>query len=203
MEVKVVKGIIGSNTFVVKCGDAIVIVDAGADLNNVKKALGEQMPSAILLTHEHYDHTLCVADYVAAFDCDVYAHTATVEELRTHNLGAKLGWKNIVKTPNNFDKFHSIKKDCSFKIADVSIEAITAPGHSTGCVLFKIGSGLFTGDVLFSNTIGRTDFIPDGPALMQQSLIKLQDIQFETAYHGHSSNSDFAKQQKNIKSFIK
>lgn len=190
-----------SNTFVVEHEGAVFIIDAGAELADVKKALGERKPNAILLTHEHFDHTLHIADYIDAFDCDVYTHSATTEELYSNRLGSEIGWGKVNK-PNNFKKFHSIKNDQTFKVGGITVEAIVAPGHSEGCVLFKFGNKLFTGDVLFAGTIGRTDFIPDGDALMQESLRKLLYVQFETAYHGHGKNSEFIEQQENIKNFI-
>jgi len=184
MKVITHKGIIGSNTYEVHIGKNIILIDAGAFVPNLK-------PDAVLLTHEHYDHLF----HAASYDCPVYCHPATAEELRTGEINSLLnpfGGRAI--TPNVI-----IETDDDFYFDGIKIEVIPAPGHSHGSVIYKIGSTIFTGDVLFANTIGRTDLIPNGPELMQQTLANLENLKFEHAYHGHSCPSDYQTQSNNIK----
>ena len=71
MKIQTVKGILGSNTFIVEYGGAVVLVDAGAPTVELVKTLGKRKPDAILLTHEHFDHVEYLKDYKTAFDCQV------------------------------------------------------------------------------------------------------------------------------------
>ena len=168
MKIETVVGKIDSNTFIVQSGDTTIIIDAGAKLGDLQKVLGSRKPSAILLTHEHYDHVFFLDDYEKEFVCPV--HTPTTED-------------EIV-------------------VGDIKINPILCPGHSPQSVCYLIGDNLFTGDVLFNGTIGRTDLPGSDPKLMQEALRKLLNVKFKTAYHGHYEPSTYAEQQKNIRRFL-
>ncbi|MCL2229038.1 MAG: MBL fold metallo-hydrolase [Firmicutes bacterium] len=79
IKVEAVVGHIDSNTFVVEENGTIVLIDAGAPLNDVKKALGKRKPSAILLTHEHFDHVYHIDYYKKEFACPIFSPTSEDE----------------------------------------------------------------------------------------------------------------------------
>ena len=196
MKIKSIQGLLASNTFIVTDNDKVLIIDAGAPLADVQSALDGRKPDAIFLTHEHFDHIAHIADYCLAFYCPVYCHSATIDELKINKfnrLFAKYGGN--VKIPTTF---HNFKTNIDFP----KVTALPCPGHSAGSLCFLVGDALFTGDVLFANTIGRTDLMPNGPALMQRTLRKLQDVKFTTAHHGHGKDSSYTQQQKNIAKHI-
>ena len=168
MRIETVVGKIDSNTFIVQSCDTTIIIDAGAKLDDLQKALKGRKPSAILLTHEHYDHVFYLDDYKKEFTC-------------------------LVITPTTEDEI---------VVGDIKIKPILCPGHSPQSVCYLIGDNLFTGDVLFNGTIGRTDLPGSDSALMQQTLRKLLDVKFKTAYHGHYEPSSYEEQQKNIRRFL-
>ena len=97
---------------------------------------------------------------------------------------------------------HLIDHENDIVIKALTIKPILCPGHSAKSVVYLIHDYLFTGDVLFDDCIGRTDFMKNGEELMQQSLKKLLDVKFTIAYHGHGDPSSYEDQIKNIKSFI-
>ena len=72
MKVEVIKGIINSNTFVASEGGSVLIIESGAEVDKVLKALDGRKPNAILLTHEHYDHIFHISDYIKEFNCPIY-----------------------------------------------------------------------------------------------------------------------------------
>lgn len=203
MNISAVKGITGSNTFVLENNGSVIIIDAGARLRDVERVLGDRRPCGILLTHEHFDHIYHLADYRAAFaDCAVYCHPAVCTEV---GGGTALADGQVLN------------------IGNFEIKAIFAPGHSAGSVVYlvslrgafcatkadkAISNGptkqvqLFAGDVLFRGTIGRTDLMPNGEQLMQLSLRKLQTIKFENSHHGHGKDCTFAEQAENIRRFV-
>ena len=204
MKVQSVLGCFDSNTFIVEHENTILIIEAGAPLHDVLQVLGSKKPSAILLTHEHFDHVMHIADYCKDFpDTRIYCHPATLEELKTNKLNGLLGSHRgfKVKSPPDFDNFKVLGDNQSFDIGSFKITPIFCQGHSAGSTVYLIGDALFSGDVLFSDTIGRTDLMPNGPELMQSSLKRLADIKFEIAYHGHYESSNYNEQQKNIRRF--
>jgi glyoxylase-like metal-dependent hydrolase (beta-lactamase superfamily II) len=207
-QVRTVAGKYDSNVFAMDADGGVILVDAGAPAGAVRAVAGGRPVRAVLLTHEHFDHVFYIADYLKEFDCPVYAHAETIEELRTNDLNGFLSREGEVKAPESFDNFTAITKDTDFWVGKTKIRAICAPGHSAGCVLYLIGDKIFTGDVLFASGIGRTDLMPDGEALMQGTLRKLLKIfddpalSFETACHGHYENSTREAQRKNIFGFV-
>ncbi|MCL2756128.1 MAG: MBL fold metallo-hydrolase [Firmicutes bacterium] len=130
-------------------------------------------------------------------------------------LGGKLP-DAIFLTHEHFDHVYYIEEykklfDCpvyippsedKIVIGGLVVKPILCPGHSPQSVVYLIEDILFTGDVLFSDTIGRTDFMPNGWELMQGSLRKLLDVKFKIAYHGHGEPSDYDEQIMNIQSFL-
>ena len=159
---------IDSNTFIVEHQGTTIIVDAGAPVKKVLNALDGRKPSAILVTHNHYDHVNYLDDYANEFGCEV----------------------------------HAPKSEKQITIGSIKVEPLLCPGHSEDSVCYLIEGHLFTGDVLFSDTIGRTDFMKNGPALMQETLKRLLGIKFKEAHHGHYESSTYDEQIKNIKSFL-
>ena len=179
MKIQTIVGHFSSNTFVVEHLGRTVIIDAGAPIEKVKKALNDKQPDAVLVTHSHFDHVHCLKDYRANFRCPVFTPTDN---------------KEIV-------------------LEKLVIKPILCPGHSPDSVVYQIEDCLFTGDVLFEDTIGRTDLtadakratpqiIKENEKLMQQSLKRLAGVKFKMAYHGHGDPSTYEKQIENIKWFI-
>lgn len=205
MNITTIKGIFESNTYVVEQDGVCIIVEAGAPLDAIKQVLGAKIPTALFLTHEHFDHIFHTAEFAAAFPkCGIYCHPATIKELKTGEFNNTISHftGSPVPVPQDFANFHALANNQVLTIGPFEIKAIFAPGHSHGCVVYLINNQLFTGDVLFRTSIGRTDLIPNGPKLMQQSLRNLQNLTYETCYNGHSDKSTFAQQQKNIAKHI-
>jgi len=201
MHITTIKGIYASNTYVIKSDDTMIVIEAGVPIGTLRQALGNKAPTAIFLTHEHFDHVAHIADYTAAYpNCPIYCHPATLKELKTGEINRILGtFAGVdVKPPDSFKSFRSTTDNKDIYFEPFKIKAIFAPGHSDGSVVYLINNILFTGDVLFSNNIGRTDLVQNGDEQMQKTLRNLQSLEFGKAYHGHENPSSFDQQQKNI-----
>jgi len=211
MDIITLKGALNSNAYVVNLDGTYIVIDAGAPVDAVKSALGGHKPSAIFLTHEHFDHIIHVSDYASNFiGCPIYCHPATLNELKTNDLNSFLvksfDSKLQVKRVLRFDFFKTLSDGQTISVLPLSIKAVFAPGHSTGSVVYLVSNLsttiCFTGDVLFKGSIGRTDLIPQGDAQMRKSLRNLQNIKFDKSYHGHGPACDYKEQQKNIKNHL-
>ncbi len=197
MEIKKLIGeFMDANVFVLIKDDSVLIIDAGAKIEDVKNAVGNAKVQAVLLTHGHFDHCYYANVYAKEFNCPIYMHKAGKEI-------ASDPQKNYGETfyIDNFNNFKYFDRDCVLNLKPFNVEVITTAGHSPCSVCYKIENQLFAGDTLFSNGIGRTDLIGSDKPAMIASLDKLSKVSFETAYSGHGDESDYARQTRNINLF--
>ena len=182
-------GQIAENCFVVRRdgADRGLIVDPGDEPERILHAVDELGLGidAILLTHTHFDHIGAVAPVAKATGAPVHCPEIEVPVLA-----------NIMSfTPPPFGPFESYDADETvsggerLELAGMEIDVIFTPGHSPGHVTYSIPDeqALFSGDVLFQGSIGRTD-LPggDGPTLMESIRGLVEGCPEETTvYPGH------------------
>lgn len=195
--IKIVSNFLDSNVFVCHDKKNTFIIDCGADVEKVLEAIKGKV-SAIFLTHGHYDHAKNAVEYAKVFNCKIYANK-NIQELLSDP--AKNYGENFVV--QDFSNFIFLNDDGSITINGEKIKYYYCPGHSKCCTCFLINNLLFTGDVLFSQGIGRTDLYSGSKLQMLESLKKLQTVPFEHTYSGHGDDSTKENQDKNIKVFIK
>jgi glyoxylase-like metal-dependent hydrolase (beta-lactamase superfamily II) len=139
-----------------------VVVDPGEDAPVILQTLEENGLSvaAILLTHTHFDHVGAVAPVAKATGAPVYC-----PELEKHVLAdimAFVPWPGFGPF-ESWDAEHTVKGGERLQLAGFDIDVIFTPGHSPGHVTYSITEerALFSGDVLFQGSVGRTD-LPGG-----------------------------------------
>ena len=165
--------------------DRALLIDPGEEaprLQAVMAELGVQ-PEAILLTHTHFDHIGAVAAIARATGVPVYCPRAELAVLEDPGaffppmFGPVEGWKAE----------HALDGGQRLQLAGFDIDVVSTPGHSPGHVTFAIDGALFSGDVLFENSIGRTD-LPgaDHATLMASIAGLLERFDDDTKVHpGH------------------
>lgn len=150
-------GPIGTNCYVVRADDSAVdavVIDPGADaarLLDELHSLGAHC-SAILITHGHWDHLGAVADLADATGAPV--HMAEDERLLLEDLSsfAPSGVELRSYTPHVV-----LRGDETLELAGMSFETLRVPGHSPAHLAYYTDGALFSGDVLFAGSVGRTD----------------------------------------------
>lgn len=171
--------------------DKAVLVDPGDDVERIKRALASLGLSAecILLTHGHYDHMLGAAALKNEFGCKVYIHEKDAVYLsdRTFNLCPD----------RDAERFSPIAPDGqipegAFEAAGIRFTVISTPGHTPGgvCLYLPEQGALISGDTLFSNGFGRTDFVGGDWLALCRSLKTLFNLPPETfVYPGHGAGA--------------
>ena len=182
-------GPIQENCFLFRADGAerAMIVDPGDESEKILAAVDELgvEVEAILVTHTHFDHVGAVAPVAEATGAPVWC-----PELEVPVLADISSW-----TPPGFGPFESYDADHTvsggerLELAGLEIDVIFTPGHSPGHVTYSIPSeqALFSGDVLFQGSVGRTD-LPggDGPTLMRSIRELVESLPPETRVHpGH------------------
>lgn len=175
-----------ANCFVVRSGDAIAIVDPGAEPDRIAAVADEWggQPQVILLTHAHVDHVGGVAGLARRYGIPVHLHAEDLPLYRNAaHQGAMFGV--AVEAPPDPDEW--LVHGQQLRFGDLSFEVRHAPGHSPGGVVLVGESVAFVGDCVFSGSIGRTD-LPGGDlrtllaSIRDQILVLPEDT---VLYSGH------------------
>jgi hydroxyacylglutathione hydrolase len=179
-------GPLGTNCYVVRTerGAAeAVVVDPGGDVATLRLELARMGAAcaAILVTHTHYDHIGAVADLAEASGAPVY-----VSEVEAPVLARPADYYPGVRIrPCEADVL--LAGDEALDLAGISFETVPVPGHSPGHLAFYADLCLFSGDVLFAGSVGRTDLpMADWGVLVESIRTLLERFPAETVvYSGH------------------
>lgn len=185
-----------------------IIIDAGCYnkneaqelINFVKK--NELKLQYILCTHLHIDHIVGNNFLKEEFNLDIYAHKSDdflIENAVQH--GASYGLK--LTQPPKVDKY--IDETTILKFGNTVLNTLYVPGHSPGSIAFhnKKEKSIFVGDVLFKDSIGRTDLpMGDYDVLMKSIKEKLLVLDYDTeVYSGHGPSTSIGE-EINTNSFL-
>ena len=154
----------------------LLIVDPG-DMPEKITAMVESMqavPTAVLLTHGHFDHILAADEIRKKYKIPIYASQKEEKLLLTPYINLSQG--HGVSTGLEADVF--LADDQTFEAAGFSIQMIATPGHTSGscCYYFAEEEILISGDMLFCGSVGRTDFPTGSMGEITASLHKLLEM---------------------------
>lgn len=177
-----------------------IIFDPG---NEGEKLIGHLQqhglqPLAVLLTHAHFDHIGAVDDVRETYSIPVYVHTEEQDWLQDASLnGSALFMMGRSITAKPADEL--IEKEGTLSIGSFTFEVFETPGHSPGSVSYysKEAAAVFSGDVLFQMSIGRTD-LPGGSfneliMSIEEKLFTLPDETAVLCGHGPETTIGFEK----------
>ena len=150
-------GPIETNGYVVRADEdarEAVVVDPGAEAERLTDSLERLNAgcSAILITHGHWDHLGAVADLAEATGAPVYM--AADERVLLEDLNSFTP-PGIELRPYSPDV--ALNGDEVLDLADISFQSLRVPGHSPAHLAYYAEGCLFSGDVLFAGSVGRTD----------------------------------------------
>lgn len=158
-------GSLQTNCYIVEKPDrSCLIFDPGSEGKKLIHLLNQRKlkPSAIFLTHAHFDHIGAVTEVRDAYQIPVYIHKQEEKWLGDPALnGSQLFmYQNSVKVS---DADHIIKIEGAMEINDFAFSVFHTPGHSPGSIsyYFEKEGFVISGDALFQGSIGRTD-LPGG-----------------------------------------
>ena len=165
--------------------DRALLVDPGDEAPRLQAAMKELgvEPEAILLTHTHIDHIGAVAPIASATGAPVYCPRNELTVLTDPSRFFPPNWGTV----DPWEAEHALDGGERLQLAGLDVDVISTPGHSPGHVTFAIDGALFSGDVLFQGSIGRTD-LPgaDHATLMASIADLLERFDDDTTVHpGH------------------
>ena len=172
-----------------------VVIDPGADATTILNYLEETKLHCrfVLLTHGHFDHTGAVEDVLADTDAELFVHKT--------DAGVTTGGDFYRFLPPQGTKYYA--EGDVICVGKLSFTVMETPGHTPGSVtLICAESGsddkvLFTGDTLFRDSCGRTDFPGGSVDDMLSSLKRLAMLEGDyEVYPGHMDASTLDRERR-------
>lgn len=214
---KYVTGVVQTNVYF--CYDdetrECVIIDPAANAPHIIKVAEEELqvhPTAILLTHGHFDHIMAARETADHFGVPILACQAEADTLADpkRNLSAEFQ-VSVTLQPGEYQTFQDGEE---LHYLQRTWKVLHTPGHTPGSCCFYIEDGLcfraegeaeekiypvlFSGDTLFRESFGRTDF-PGGSqsAIVKSIAEKLLVLPEDTSvFPGHEAQSSIGHEQK-------
>ena len=159
-----------TNCYVVANGDRAFVIDPGLGAHEAVSQMAQEQGlnvEAVVLTHGHIDH---IRD-AAAFGLETFIHPADAFMLlRGEGVSEQARQLYDASAMPPIDNPTPLEDGQTLTVAGVDLRIVHAPGHSPGCVMLVADEVVFSGDVLFRGSIGRTDLPDSDPAQMQESL---------------------------------
>lgn len=185
-----------------------VVIDTGQQAAApLRTALTERglRPTAVLITHGHFDHVASAAEICAEYGVDVYVGGGDVPML-TGQWSAMPDEIRLAMTPllhagedldrMRPDRLTPLAGRETLHLAGLTIEVLAIPGHTPGSLAYLLpregeADIVFTGDTLFRGSIGRTD-LPGGSTSLiltsiAEQLLTLADDTIVAPGHGPAS----------------
>jgi glyoxylase-like metal-dependent hydrolase (beta-lactamase superfamily II) len=187
------------NCYILASNDvsSAIIIDPGAQERKIRHILDRHKLKAAFLinTHGHFDHIGCDDK----FDVPVYIHSkdAALLENPQLNLSGLFALPYRVKS-----KIKLLEDNMTVELGDIQLKVMYIPGHTPGGIALLMQKPrdkiVFTGDTLFCQGIGRTDFTGGNEALLIESIKeKLLSLPDDTiVYPGHGPSTTIGEEKR-------
>ena len=203
----------GTNCYVAATGPGseCVVIDPGKDAaEGVAEVVREHRlkPVAVLVTHGHVDHMWCVAPVAGSYDATAWIHPSDRHLLSDPMAGMSpettqmlLGGSYEWAEP---DDVRELSDEQVLELAGLSFVVDHTPGHTQGSVTFRPPYGeqdvselMFSGDLLFAGSIGRTD-LPGGdhPTMLRSLASKVLPLADDiVVLPGHGEQTSIGRER--------
>ena len=203
----------GTNCYVAATapGAECVVIDPGKDAaDGVAEVVREHRlkPVAVLVTHGHLDHMWCVAPVAGSYDATAWIHPADRHLLSDPMRGMSpetsqmlLGGNYQWAEPDDVRELADLQP---LELAGLHFVVDHTPGHTEGSVTFRspyaaegISEVMFSGDLLFAGSIGRTD-LPGGdhPTMLRSLTDKVLPLADEiVVLPGHGEQTSIGRER--------
>ena len=199
---KIDLGILGVNCYLISGESGAVVIDPGYESPEAIEFLKENKDKErlIILTHCHFDHV----GFATALSKETDTKIA-IGEFETEGL-----YNDEINLSANFaKKMTPVKEDITLKdgevlkVGDLEFKVIHTPGHTVGGIALLSDKTLFSGDTLFFESIGRTDFPGGDFSVLNNTVKKLYELDgYTVVLSGHGPSSTI-NHEKNNNPFIR
>ena len=194
------------NTYILEdeASKEAVVIDVGGGFEGIKEETENQgyKIKYILNTHGHFDHILGEM-YVQKNYPEIPIYMNKDDLSHIEKLHEEAGYFGFSSDNNNLKIDNFIDENSELYIGGNKIQILKTPGHSKGSLSFYVDGKVFSGDVLFYRSIGRTDFYDgDYDTLINSIKTKLFVLPEDTiVYPGHGPYTTI-KDEKNYNTYL-
>lgn len=203
----------GTNCYVAATGPGAecVVIDPGKDAaDGVAEVVREHRlkPVAVLVTHGHVDHMWCVAPVAGSYDATAWIHPSDRHLLTDPMAGMSrettqmlLGGNYEWAEPDDVQELADLQE---LELAGLRFVVDHTPGHTEGSVTFRtpydveaVSEVMFSGDLLFAGSIGRTD-LPGGdhPTMLRSLAAKVLPLADDiVVLPGHGDQTSIGRER--------
>ncbi len=196
MEIKVLKlGVIQVNCYLLESEAAAVVIDPGFESGEVLDFLknADNKERLIILTHAHYDHIGYALELSRETDTKIAIGKFDNSALSNDYVNLAVMFH---KKSEPFSADLLLKEGDGFAVGDIDFKVLHTPGHTVGGISLLVENNLFSGDTLFKESIGRTDFLGGNFGEIEKSVKRLYDLPDETVVlsgHGEPTTIEHEK----------
>lgn len=172
---QLVLGMVQTNTWLIKNKETgeLLIVDPADECIRIQDKIHRMdgVPKGILLTHGHFDHMLAADELRDIYGIPIYACAAEQQILTDAQKNLSGSWSSA--SVLLADQWVCDGKE--LELAGFAIRVLHTPGHTAGscCYYMEEEQVIFTGDTLFAQSVGRTDFPTGSGRQIQESVRRL------------------------------
>ncbi len=182
-----------------------LVIDPGGDAGRIVEALNSAgwRLKYIVLTHGHFDHTMCTAELACRTGAQVCMSEKDLRFVYDSNLNAAnfAGAAPVAYFP--VDIF--LRDGDKLPLGQEALAVLETPGHTPGELSLYVPGHLFCGDTILRGTTGRMDLPGADPQLAAQAIAeKIFVLPDDTILHcGHGMCSSIAYERANNNIIIK
>ena len=181
------------NCYIVSDGKTGAVIDPGGCSDYILSVVEGLSIKHIFLTHGHFDHILASNELRRALGAKVYISEKDTRLLKSEedSLACDFGFTHDEVI---YDK--TVKDGDIIKVGTLEFEVIATPGHTDGCVCYRCGNALFSGDTLFKMSIGVHDM--SNAETIYSSIKKLMRLSADTrVFPGHNDDTTIGFERVN------
>lgn len=172
------------------------IIDPGGEADRILEAVRREglAVEAVLLTHVHFDHMLAVPAILQETGAQLLVPEADVPAL-ADDTRSLLTWlhprPSLGLSPDRL-----LREGDIVSVGSLSLRVLHTPGHTPGSSCYLCGEALFSGDLLFAGSVGRTDFPGGDPGSMRRSLALVAALAGDRqVYPGHGPETTLEQER--------
>ena len=156
---RIIVGEFEANCYLAESAGELIIIDPGDEAEKIAAGIVcfKVTPRSIILTHHHFDHIGAVQDIAKRLKVPIFIHEKEKKYI-------------------DFSEISYLEEGDEVRVGDEVLQVINTPGHTPGSLCLLGEKVIFTGDTLFNNGYGRTDFPGGSPNDMDKSLEKLKKL---------------------------